>query len=112
MIVRLRTVLAAGARVDNILAGKSIEFAPEDSKLTIAMATTAAGITVSARLTDEVIVDEGSSVPVKTGGEPVIPDDVITASQPVARGDHLLISLFNSTAGSLTVVSMIEVAPL
>lgn len=112
MITRLRTVLAAGARVDNIVAGKSIEFAPEDSRLTIALATTASGVTVSARLTDEVIIDEGSSVPVKTGGEPTLPDDVITANQPVARGDHLLVSLFNSTAGSLTVVTLIEVSPI
>ena len=111
MILRLENVLAAGAIVDNIVSGKSIEFAPDDALLTIATATTATGVRMAARLTDEVILDD-SAIPFLTGGQPVIPDHVVVARQAVARGDHLILRLQNTTAGALTVTTLIEVAPL
>lgn len=111
MILRLTNVLAAGAVVDNIFAGRSIEFAPEDSRLTLAQATTATGVRTSGRLTDEVVLDD-SDVPFLTGGQPVLPDHVLIANQAVARGDHLIFRLNNTTAGALTVCTLVDVSPL
>jgi len=108
MIRRVPIVLAAGAVVNNAVADTSMQFAPEDSMLTLAAATTAAGVTISARLTDEIILDEGSEVPVTANGNPVFPDEVIVPRQPMARGDQLIIRLTNTTGGPLTVILLID----
>lgn len=112
MIRRVPIVLAAGQVVNNAVADTSMQFAPEDSLLTIAAATTAAGVTISARLTDEVILDEGSEVPVTANGNPVVPDEVVVPRQPMARGDQLIVRLQNTTAGALTAILLIDRAAI
>jgi predicted ribosome-associated RNA-binding protein Tma20 len=111
MIIRIRNSLTAGQVVDNILAGRSIEFAPEDSKLTLAACTTATGVNLGLRLTDEVVLDE-STVPFTTSGDPILPDHIVVANQAVARGDHLILRAQNTTAGTLVLIALVEVTPL
>lgn len=112
MITRIQRTIAIGETVENIVAGRSIEFAADDSVMTLAAATTATGLTMSVRLTDEVILDTNSAVPFLTGGQPVIPDQVVIGRQPVARGDHLIISVSNPTAGALVLCLLIDISPI
>lgn len=109
MIQRIATVFAAAGTVDNVVAGRSIEFAPEDSRLTIAAAITAGVGTMSVRLTDEVVMDD-STVPVAAAPAPILPDHVLIANQAVARGDHLIVRATASAAATLT--TLVEVAPI
>ncbi|HEX4859724.1 MAG TPA: hypothetical protein VFV07_00715 [Rhizomicrobium sp.] len=102
-------MFAAAGTIDNIVAGKSIEFVPEDSTLTIASAISASTGTISVRLTDEVVVDD-SSLPVAAAPAPIIPDHVLLSRQAAARGDHLIIRV--TAAGAATVTTLIEVAPI
>lgn len=111
MIVRILTNVGANATVDNIVQGRSIEFAADDSRMTLAAATPLPGINMSARLTDEVVLDE-SVVPDLAGGNPVIPDQVLVGGQPVARGDHLIIRLTNTTGLAADVITLIDIAPI
>lgn len=109
MINRIANVFAAAGTVENIVAGRSIEYAPEDSVMTLAAASTAAGATMTVRLTDEVVMDE-SLLPVAAAPAPIMPDHVLIARQAVARGDHLIIRVVATAA--LTVTTLIEVAPI
>lgn len=109
MIQRIATAFAAAGTVDNIVAGRSIEFAPEDSKMSVASAISAASGTITIRLTDEVILDE-SSLPVAGAPAPILPDHILVANQAVARGDHLIIRVTSS--GIATVTTLVEVSPL
>jgi hypothetical protein len=109
MIQRIATVFAAAGTVDNVVAGRSIEFAAEDSSLTIAAATTVAGATMSVRLTDEVVMDD-SVVPVAAAPAPILPDHILLQRQAMARGDHLIVRV--TVTAAATVTTLVEVAPL
>jgi len=109
MILRIANVFGAAGTVENVVAGRSIEFAPEDSVLTIASAVTAGVGTMSVRLTDEVVMDE-STLPLAAAPAPIIPDHVLIARQAVARGDHLIVRVTASVASTIT--TLFEVAPL
>lgn len=109
MNIRIASAIGAGAVIDNQVAGRSIEFASEDALLTVAAAITAAAGTMTVRLTDEVVLDE-SAIPIAAAPAPIIPDHVLLARQPMARGDHLIIRLTATTAQTIT--TLIEVAPI
>jgi len=111
VINRLETTVAAGATNENIVSGRSIEFTPDDARLTILSACTAAGLRMSVRLTDEVVVD-GAAIPNLTSGQPIFPDHLLLQNQAMARGDHLIISITNTTAAPLVAVTLIDVSPL
>lgn len=109
MNIRIGTVFGGAGTVDNQVAGRSIEFAAEDALLTVAAAISASTGTIAVRLTDEVVLDE-SSLPVAAAPAPIIPDHVLLARQPMARGDHLIVRL--TAAGAATVTTLLEVAPI
>lgn len=109
MVIRIANVFAGAGSIDNIVAGRSIEFAPEDSLLTLASATTAATGTIAVRLTDEVVLDE-STLPVAAAPAPILPDQMLLKQQPMARGDHLIIRVTASAAATIT--TLLEVTPI
>lgn len=109
MVKRIATVFAGAGTVANVVAGESIEFASEDALLSIAAAISASTGTLTARLTDEVVLDE-SALPVAAAPAPILPDHLLLKQQPMARGDHLILRA--TAAGAATVTTLIEVAPI
>ena len=109
MILRIANVFAAAGAVENIVTGRSVEYTPEDSMLTVAAAISASTGTMAVRLTDEVVMEE-STLPVAAAPAPILPDHVLLARQAVARGDHLIIRV--TAAGAATITTLIEVAPI
>ena len=107
MVIRIANVFAGAGSIDNIVAGKSIEFAPEDSALSVAAAVSAGVGTINVRLTDEVVMDDST---VAVAAEPVWPDHALLVKQPMARGDHLIVRVTASAAGTFR--TMIEVSPI
>jgi hypothetical protein len=109
MVIRIASVFAGAGVIENVVSGRSIEFAPEDSILTIAAAISASTGTMTVRLTDEVVLDE-SALPVAAAPAPIIPDHILVPKQAMARGDHLIIRI--TAAGAATITTLIEVAPI
>lgn len=109
MVKRIASVFAAAGTIDNQVAGQSIEFASEDSLLSIAGAISASTGTIAVRLTDEVVLDE-SSLPVAAAPAPILPDHLLIRQQPMGRGDHLIVRL--TAAGAATITTLVEVTPV
>jgi hypothetical protein len=107
VIQRIANVFAAAGQIDNIVAGRSIEFASDDSVLSVAAAVSAGIGTINVRLTDEVVVDDST---VAVAAEPIWPDHALCVRQPMARGDHLLIRITASAAGTFR--TLIDVQPI
>jgi hypothetical protein len=111
MQIRRAVSVPAASTVQNIIQGESLEFAAEDSMLTLAASciTAANGLlSLSLRLTDEVVMDR-ALVPVEnvTGSGPQLPYNVLKSRQPVGRGDHLILSATNTDAAVARVVTFI-----
>jgi hypothetical protein len=100
-----------------VLAGESVEFAAEDSLLTLAvtcLAASAPDVSVSLRLTDEVVMDR-AVVPAEIAANrgPELPENIMLSRQPVGRGDHLILSATNVDAAATgTFTYILELSPL
>lgn len=108
---RISRNIAAGATDDNLVAGRSVEIAAQDGSLTIAAACAVNTMTMQARLTDEVVVDN-SSIPNVAGGNPIIPDHALLVDQPVAQSDRLIVSVTNNDAAAQDVRVLISLTYL
>jgi hypothetical protein len=116
MQIRRVTSIPATSTVQNVLQGESIEFASEDSMLTLAatVPTTFGGqVALTLRLTDEIVMDR-AAVPVENlaGAGPQLPYNILKSRQPVGRGDHLIMSATNINAAAISVTFIIELEPL
>lgn len=109
MVTRIPVALVANQVVANALQGQSIEFAPDDSVLSLAVAGTAAA-DASLRLTDEVVLDN-SAAPIRANG-PILPDDLLLTKQAVARGDHLILRVADTSGAANTVWLLVDVSPI
>ena len=113
MQIRRTASIPANSTTQNLLQGESIEFASEDSLLTLAatvIGTSAGNIQLTLRLTDEIVMDRaavgGEGV---SGAGPQLPYNVLKSRQPVGRGDHLILSATNITASAIVLTYLIEV---
>lgn len=117
MQIRRSVSVPAATTLANILQGESIEFASEDSMLTLAATVPAAAAgdaSLSLRLTDEVVMDR-ALVPVENlaGAGPQLPYNVLKSRQPVGRGDHLILAAQNTDGAAAAVVTyIIELEPI
>lgn len=100
--------VAANTTTGNILAGKSQEFVPEASIITIGIAASAVGLKASVIIGSEVVVDdqEVSSI----NRMPQFPEDVL-AEGGAFPGDRITVRLRNSTGGAITGFTKINITP-
>lgn len=116
MQIRRAVSIPATSTTQNLLQGESIEFASEDSLLTLAATvptTFAAQVSLTLRLTDEIVMDRaGVGVENVAGAGPQLPYNVLKSRQPVGRGDHLIMSATNINAAAITVTFILELEPL
>jgi hypothetical protein len=101
--------VGANATVDNVLAGKIYEFAPQNSIVALAATASAVGMRVSLLIGNEVQVDDQEIS--SANRFPILPDDFVVRGGAL-RGDRLVLRLRNSTAGALTVNTALDVEPV
>jgi len=117
MQIRRVISIPAATTLQNVLQGESIEFASEDSLLTLAATCLAAAVgdaSLTLRLTDEIVMDR-ALVPVENlpGAGPQLPYNVLKSKQAVGRGDHLILSATNTDgAAAASVTFILELEPL
>jgi len=103
------TSIAANATSANLLAGKTMEFLNEDSRVALFATGAAAGIFVTLMIGNEVLVDDQEI----SGANrfPLKPDDFVDEGAGFG-GDRLILRGRNSTGGALVIQSRLEVEPL
>lgn len=104
--------IAAGATVDNVLAGSPFEIVKEPSVVGIAMLASATGLLCSVSSGSDILLEDGSQVDVVRVANqgPLYPDDY--ALQDVAMPlDRLRIAVRNPTGGAITLFYGVRIEP-
>lgn len=101
--------VAANATVANVLAGKPFEFVGRPSIVRVYCTSSAAGINATLLVGGVTAVNDQQIS--AANRFPIRPDDMfVDAAAPA--GSRLVLSFRNTTAGALTVISMVEVIPV
>lgn len=104
-------VAVANARSANVLAGEQFEFVPGRAALiTARMTTTAVGLKADFQIGGEAVVTNASIS--NANRFPQAPDDVLVNGVGARGGERLFLTIYNTTAGPLTVTYVIEITPL
>lgn len=108
-VIMKETSVAAGATLDNLVAGSAFEFARTRQIVSIGVAASATGgfITITSGAD---IVLERTATPIKTV-YPIIPDDMYF-TDVMEAGDRLVITCSNPTGGALTFRGVVQVTPV
>jgi hypothetical protein len=91
--------IGANATVANVLSGNQFEFIPYDAHIEVLGSIAATGLTYSMYANNELLFS--NVIPnIKTGNNPVYPDDLIL-SFDAAAGTRLVLSITNATGGAI-----------
>jgi len=95
--------IAAGATVDNVLAGSVFEFAEEDGEVNVGILASATGLLASVSSGNDILLEENSPVNVVriANQGPIYPDD-FALEDAILAGERLRISVRNPTGGAIT----------
>lgn len=108
-VIQRNTSIAANATNDNIVSGSAFEFARQNQVVSIGMCQSATGLFAFISSGADVIAEEFE--PVIQTRFPLIPDEMYY-NDVMAVGDRLVIRARNSTAGALTLKTVVQVSPL
>lgn len=108
VISRTGDSIAANSRSANLLAGEQFEFLPSRCLIRIRMSASAVGLRADFQVGGISIVVNGA-VP-GTNRFPVIPDDHLLEVGG-NRGERLFLTVLNTTAGALTVNTVVDILP-
>lgn len=101
--------VAANTTVDNVLAGKIYEFAPQNSVVTLSATASAVGMRVSLLIGQEVQIDDQEIS--AANRYPLQPDDYVVRGGAL-RGDRIVLRLRNTTGGALTANTVLDIDPV
>jgi hypothetical protein len=102
-------VVAANTTVDNVLAGKIYEFAPQNSVVTLLGAASAVGLRVSLLIGNEVQIDDQEIS--AANRYPLNPDDYVVRGGAL-RGDRIVLRLRNTTGAGITANTVLDIDPV
>lgn len=108
-LIQQSAAIAAGAVVENVLAGSQYEFLPYHARIDIAINGSAAGLVADAYSGQDVLVER-----MQVGAQnrfPVMPDD-FTLSDIAAAGERLKVRVENPTGGALTHFTAVRITPI
>ena len=108
-LIQSSVSVAAGAVVDNLLAGSQFEFLPYDASLSFAVNGSAAGLITDVYSGQDVLAENASVNSVNR--VPINPDDFLL-QDVAAAGERIKIRVRNSTAGALTVFYALVITPV
>lgn len=95
--------VAAGASIDNLLAGSVFEFAQDDGLVSVGLLASAAGLLATVSSGSDIMLEQDSPVDVVRVANqgPIFPDDYSLQDSALA-GDRQKISVRNPTGGAIT----------
>lgn len=108
-VIRKETVVQANSTVDNVITGSIYEFMPRNAALSIGNTASAAGLVVTINSGSDTVLEEAPVNP--TTSPPVIPDDM-DVQDVAAAGERLVIKARNTTAGPLTLYTLVQISLL
>jgi len=109
MTISLSQSVPANSRTTNVLAGQQFEFLPAKALVELRATTTATGINADFNIGGEtLLVDTLIS---NANRFPIKPDDSLVTSSGLA-GERLFLTYRNTTAGALTVTTVVEITPI
>jgi len=97
-VIQRETSIAAGAQVENLLAGSAFEFARTNAVVSMGVTAAATGTFVTVQSGPDVVQEEAP--PVVRAAFPIIPDDM-TLNFAAAAGDRLVVRARNPTGGAV-----------
>lgn len=107
-VIQKETALAAGGLNDNVLSGSAFEYVRQAGVVSIGAVASATGTFITIQAGPTLILEE--SPPTVKTTMPVIPDDFLYQSA-VVPGDRLVVRFRNPTAGSVTLRTVVQIAP-
>lgn len=108
-MIRKETTVGANATVDNVISGSIYEFLPWNAALGIGNVASATGLQVTINSGSDTILEEAP--PSIANRFPIIPDD-IDIQDVAAAGERLVIKVRNTTAGALTLFTLVQMTPV
>lgn len=101
--------VAANAKVDNVLSGKVYEFMPFDGEVRFGLVASAVGMRATVISGSDVLQDDQEI----SGANrfPTDPDD-FALTDIAAGGERLVVALRNTTAGAITVNTVVKIEPV
>jgi hypothetical protein len=108
-LISVETVVAANTVSDNVLSGQLYEFLSQPSVVTLFATGSATGLRTTFSIGGQLFVEEG--VLNAQNRTPIPPDDLIVQEAGLA-GERLVLKYRNTTAGSLTARTLIQINPL
>lgn len=102
-------VVGANAQVDNVIAGKALEFLGEDSVIRLLAASAASGIRTTFMVGGEAIVQDQEISAVNR--YPIFPDDTVAEGAGFG-GDRILVSMRNTTGLAISVTTIVDIEPV
>lgn len=106
--------IAAGATVNNVLAGQTFEFLKNLSRVDVGIVTdnSAGEVIADIQFGPEIQVEQAAvGVQAAAGALPRIPDDIIV-SDAAAAGDRLVIRVRNTSVAAATVRTLVRIRPI
>lgn len=107
-VIQRITTLAAGAFIDNALAGSAFEFAKGPSIVSQGIIASAAGILATIQAGGQSIMEES---PVKTGANFPNAEEDMFYNYGVIGGDRLVLRLRNTSAASIDIRHLTQIQP-
>ncbi len=107
-IMSALTVVVANTVSANVCAGQSQEFIVEPSVVSFSFTGSAAGLSVTCIVGEEIVIDDQVVPP--TNRFPIIPDDTMVQAGAFP-GDRITVKWRNSTGGNLNGYSRVDIEP-
>lgn len=101
--------VGANAKVDNVLSGKVYEFMPYDGEVRFGIVASAVGMRATVISGSDVLYDDQELS--AANRFPVDPDD-FSLTDIAAATERLVVALRNTTAGAITVNTVVKIEPV
>ena len=109
MTIALTQSVPANSRTANVLAGQQFEFLPAKALVELRATSSASGVNADFNIGGETLIVDALISPANR--YPIVPDDSLATSSGMA-GERLFLTYRNTTAGALTVITVVQVTPI
>lgn len=108
-VMQRAEIVAANATVQNTVAGSAYEFARSRQVVSIGITQSATGLFVAIQSGSDIVAEEFEPFILTT--PPIIPDHMYY-NDVMEIGDRLVLRVRNSTAGALTVRTLVQISQI
>jgi len=105
-LISISTSIGANATNSNIISGNQFEFLDIQSVLDFGFNASAIGLEVTIFLNTRTVTN--GAIPLIKATTPIFPDDFLLREVPALEGERIIVSVTNTTAGALTLLTAIR----